>query len=121
MKSWSYGINTYHKTASIWLEEGHWYIFFLDRAIEFLCSIIPPIPFPNIGRIIDEGEKYTLKEWWGDLDQWFCCSVHGPITNFCYKRINNFHIDIKYSKCRELFYGKDKRYWDEQESKREDK
>ena len=121
MKSWSYGINTYHKTASIWLEEGRRYIFLLDRAVEFLCSIIPPIPFPNIGKIVDDGEEYTLKEWWGSLDQMVCCSIHSPITIFCYRKINRTWIDIKYNKCRELFYEKDKEYWDEQESEREDK
>ena len=124
MKSWSYGINTYYKTASIWLEEGHWYMFFLDRAIEFLCSIIPSIPFPNIRFKLNKedaefmGDEWTtLKKWYGDLNQWFCGSVHSLTTDFCYRKINRMHVDIKYSKCRELFYEKDKEYWDEQEDK----
>lgn len=40
MKTWSYGINSYYKTATIWLEEGPWWIFLLDRIVEF-CPANP--------------------------------------------------------------------------------
>jgi len=123
MRNWSYGINSYYKTATIWLEEGPWWIFLLDRIIEFLCEIIPPIKFPNLKLRLKNKEDIefygsewtTWREWYGDLNEFFHVTVHESIFRFCQRRINYKHIDIDYSEARELFYLEDKDFWDEEE------
>jgi len=47
MKSWSYGINSLYKTASIYLETAPWYIFAIRALSDFLCDSVPPITLPN--------------------------------------------------------------------------
>ena len=121
MKTWSYGINSIYKKASIYLEESSWWVFVLNRSIEFLCDIVPSIPLPKIKiRLKDKediefngGSKWTTwREWYGDLSQLFHCFVHIPIFDFCQKKIRYKFIEIDYDKAKEIFYEEDKEFWD---------
>ena len=123
MKSWSYGINSIYKRASIYLEEAPWWIFAVDRFAEFLCDLVPPIPLPKIKvRLKDrqdiefngENEWTTLRDWYGDLNQVFHCFVHLPVFDFCQKRTNCKPMEIDYNKARETFYKEDKEFWDKE-------
>lgn len=121
MRNWTYGINNYHKTASIYLEIASWHIFVIRRVSEFMCDIFPAIQLPDIKfRLRDrdnieanEGEWTTFKEWHGDMQQLFHIYIHMPIFEFCDDRIETKYIEIDYDKCKELFYKeKDKAFWD---------
>jgi len=121
MKTWSYGINSIYKKASIYLEEASWWVFALDRIIEFLCDFIPPVPFPKIKmRLKDrediefngDSEWTTWREWYGDLSQLFHCFVHMPIFDFCQKRIKCKSVEINYDNAKKIFYEEDKEFWD---------
>jgi hypothetical protein len=125
MKSWSYGINSYHKTSSICLEEGAWWLFLIRAFGDFICEYTPCIPLPNIKfRLSDKGDiKFnggnkwtTLKEWYGSLNDIVHLFIHEPILDFFWKKIKETDIEIPYSKLRKLFYEVDKEWWDEQET-----
>lgn len=62
MKRWSYGINSIYKKASIYLEEAPWWIFALDRSIEFLCDLMPSIPLPNVKIRLKNREDIEFNE-----------------------------------------------------------
>jgi len=124
MKNWSYGINNYYKTASISLETAPWHIFVIETITEFICDIIPPISLPNIKfRLRDkdsiefnQSEWTTVKEWYGDLKQLFHSVIHIPISNFCWDRIVKKYIEVDYDKLKEMFYKKDKEFFDDCEN-----
>jgi len=124
MKSWAYGINNYYKTASISLETAPWHIFAIENIAEFICDIIPPIPLPNIKfRLRDkdsiefnQSEWTTVREWYGDLSQLFHSVIHMPIFNFCWDRIESKYIEVDYDKLKEMFYKKDKEFFDDCEN-----
>lgn len=121
MKSWSYGINNFHKTASISLETAPWHIFAIERIAEFICDNVPPIPLPNIKfRLKDkdsikwnQSEWTTVREWYGDLRSLFCSKIHIPILTFCLDRIETKRIEIDHDKLKEMFYKEDKKFFDD--------
>ncbi len=122
MRSWSYGVNSLHKTASIYLDEAPFYIFFLDWLANVLCELIPTIPLPKIRMRLKDpediecngGEKWTtLDEWYGDWSQAFHLFVHMPVFDFCTRKTKDECIPIGYKKLRKIFYERDKEYWDD--------
>ena len=120
MRKWSYGINSYHKTATIYVDDAPWWIFALERSIEFICDIIPSIPFPKVKmRLRDPGdieciesEWTTWKEWYGDLNQYFHVLAHNPVFYYCQDRMKTKFVDITYDKAREMFYDSDRKFFD---------
>jgi hypothetical protein len=117
MRSWMYGMNSYYKKAAVYLEEAPWWVFAVDRIVEFLCDMTPPIPLPKIQKRLkkrdeiefNDGNKLTtLRDWYGDLNQLFHCLVYMPIFYFCQKKIKCRSIDMDYDKAREIFYEKPK-------------
>lgn len=123
MKSWSYGINPIYEKASIHLEERSWWVFVIDRIVEFLCGLVPAISLPKfkirlkerVDVEFNEGSEWTtLKDWYGDLGQAFHCFVHTPVFNFCQSRMRCKYFAIEYKKAKELFYEQDKDFWDKE-------
>jgi hypothetical protein len=123
MRTWSYGVNSIYKKAGIYLEEASWWVFVVDRFVEFLCDFMPSVPLPKIKmRLKDKedvefnggNELTTLWDWYGDLRQVFHCFVHMPLFDFCQKRIGCKHIEIDYNKAKEMFYEEDKEFWDKE-------
>ena len=123
MKRWHYGINSYYKTADVYLEEASFLIFLLEDIVAFICELIPCIPLPKI-KIklknpedieINDGNRWTtLKDWHGNLNALFHLYIHMPVDHFCWKRTKTKCISIPYDKCKELFYKEDKDFWDEE-------
>jgi hypothetical protein len=122
MRKWGYGINSYCKTAHIYVDDAPWWIFALDRSIEFICDIIPSIPFPKVRmRLKDpddiefnESEWTTWKEWYGDLNQWFHLFAHCLVFEYCRDKMKSESVDITYDKAREMFYNSDRKFFDQQ-------
>ena len=123
MRKWGYGINSIHRTAHIYVEESSWWVFAIDRIIEWLCGIIPPIRFTKVRMRLKDAEDIafndgsewtTLQDWYGDISQVFHLLVHIPMFNLCYSKIKSKSIEIDYDRAREMFYEGDKRFWDEE-------
>jgi hypothetical protein len=108
MRKWSYGINSYHKTANIYVDDAPWLIFALERSIEFICDVIPSIPFPKVKMRLKDpddiefigSEWTTWKDWYGDLNQYFHLLVHSPVFYYCQGRMKTKFVDITYDKAR---------------------
>jgi len=124
MRKWTYGINSYHKTAHICVDDAPWWVFALDNLIEFICDIIPSIPFPRVRlRLRDpediecnESEWTTWKDWYGDLNQYFHLYAHCPVFEYCQDKMNSKSVDIPYEKARGMFYDSDKKFFDQHEA-----
>ncbi len=123
MKNWSYGINSIYKKANIYLEQAPWWVFTIDRIVEFLCNLSPPIPLPKIKMRLKDREDIelngggnwtTLRDWYGDLSQVFHCFVHMPVFDFCQKRIKCKSTEIDYARAKRMFYEEDKKFWDKE-------
>lgn len=125
MRRIGYGINSYHKTASIYVDYAPCWVFGFDAIGGFLCQITPPIPLPAIPmRLFDkgsiefnDGDKWTtLKDWCGTLRDLFHLFIHVPIIEYCWRKTEGRIIAVNYNKARKAFYDKDKTFWDEQEA-----
>ena len=117
MRRIEYGINSYYKKVSLDVDFAPFWVFILERLTEDICGyLVPPIPLPRI-KITREGEKTTLKEYYGDFQQLFHCYIHHPVFQFCQKRIDARYIDLDYEAARKAFYDKDKKNWDEAEKR----
>jgi len=123
MRRWSYGINSFHKKATIYIEDGSFFIFAIDNFIEFICDHIPPIGLPDIKinlknnediEFNDGNKQTTLRDWYGDLRELFHLFVHVPIFDYCNKRINVRSLEIEYEEVKRIFYNEDKKFWDEE-------
>ncbi|MBA7695997.1 hypothetical protein ES703_104639 [subsurface metagenome] len=126
MKRWGYGINSYHKTATIYCEVAPFYIFWLESIISTICGyLIPAIPFLKIPlRLKDDelewndGKRWTTwKDWYGDLSQWFHVQVDMTIFDFCNKFQKHYSINVPYHKLRKSFYEMGKDFFDEEEQR----
>ena len=124
MKTWSYGINSLYKTASIDLQIGPWWVFALERAVGWCCDLAPAIPLPDAKMRLRDQEDIELsggspwttwKEWYGDLSQLFHGFVHMPVFNFYQSRIQSRIVGLDYDKAKEMFYEEDKKFWDEEQ------
>ena len=114
MRRIGYGINSYHKNVHLNVDFAPFWIFALENLIEFICGyLIPPIPLPKI-KIIREGEKTTVREYYGDLQQTFHVYVHAPIFKYCYSRMDSKFIELDYEMAKKAFYDKDKKFWDDE-------
>jgi hypothetical protein len=135
MKIWNYAVNSYYKTASIYVDIIPRHLVYFERVVEYFCCIriLHWIKFPNWNFICvdDDGHwhwkadetTYTLKEWWGDLGSWFHCTIHTPIFQYVYdyKRYKTFSYPADYDKLKADFKDIDKEYWDRiAESEKED-
>lgn len=105
MQRWFLATNSYRKTASVFLEEAPWYIFALENVTFKICSLVPHIYIPFTDRIKikdDDGEVYTIYEYYGDLNCLFHSFVCAPITSYCFSKTNTKHVEITWDKLKEL-------------------
>jgi hypothetical protein len=93
----------------IHLEEGPAWAFLLEWVVLRICRFIPAIPLPAIpwrlfGRDIDwnDGEKWTtLKEWYGNTNQAYCCHMCHEFGSWCVSKRTVALYDIS-SKSRKV-------------------
>jgi len=115
MKNWSYGINSLYKSGTLILEESAWYIFAIERGVEWICDHTPAIPLPSIPIKDCDGEETTLKDYYGDTQQLFCSEVHIPIYQWAQDKKQIVFMESSYDILREKFYDKDKKFFDDEE------
>lgn len=102
MKSWHLGRNTLYKKAYVYVEEGPWWAFFIGEVSQWICHFIPPVPLPPIGKIVDEGETYNWRGWYGTFNSWWHGNVDDPIYFWAYKKIKRHTIKIPYNRHRTI-------------------
>lgn len=115
MKSWTYGINTYYRTAHYEIERGPWWAFFIRWLADCLCDFAPAIPFPPIPIHDEEGNRTTLREEWGDTFQWIHVALHMPIFERVERKIQRIWIPASYDEIKQRHYAEDKEFFDEAE------
>lgn len=102
MKRWFIAHNDYYFTASIHLEEAPWYIFALDNSIPYICDYIPRIPLPKI-KIIKDGEKTNLKDYYGTIQDLFHVYICEHISNWCWNKTKIKSFNFPYFKLNNEF------------------
>lgn len=121
MRKISYGVNSVHKTASIYIDYSSFWIFGIEWLFNLGCSLVPRIPFLPIPiRLWDpmsiefnDNKKWTnLREWHGNLSSWFCATIHNWVSDYCWKRIDSRNIKVNYDKLKRAIYDKEKKFWD---------
>ena len=122
MRTWYISGNALkrYKYGSVDVEEMPWWLFVVDWWADYGCSFIPPIPFPKFFKITiheDDGTTYesTPREYWGDLEQWYCGTVASPLTQWVFRhpKRKSYTVEIGYDKLREIFYESDKKWFDD--------
>ena len=131
MKKWFYAVNTLHLTCSVYLEKAPWYVFFAEWLVDssiFSCHYIPDIPLPNIlprkrdtikGCVCENRDihcsghenLYTLKEWFGDLSDWYHVSICSPIFNWAWKHTDTKFFNVAWEELKAQF-PEDKEYFE---------
>jgi len=101
MRRWCIGTNNYYFTSSIYLEEAPWYIFVIETGIQNICSWIPNIPLPKF-KIIRDGEKTDLKEYYGSIHDLFHIFICDPLFQWSYKKIKIIPIELPYLFLRKI-------------------
>jgi hypothetical protein len=102
MKSWHLARNTLYKKADVTIEEGPWWAFFIMESSQWVCHYIPSIPFPPIGKVMDEKDSYNWREWYGDLNSWWHGYVDEPVLFWAYRKIKRHFINIPYNRHRTI-------------------
>lgn len=124
MKEWSIGYNNYHKTGSIHLREGPWYIFFLQDIVWNTCDKIPAILLPPITIKIpkdevedNDGKEYAkLSEYYYDLNHWFHENVCLKVHNWCEERIKEYDLKpANIEDLEEVIKASNPKWWAEME------
>ena len=104
MKKWALGTNDYFYTGGIYLEEAKWYIFMIGFITEFICDHFPSISLPSfIYTYSTDGEKLSLKEYYGTTKDLFHIYVCTPISIWCYKKTKCVHVCLPYGMLKEKF------------------
>jgi hypothetical protein len=110
MKSWYVARNTLYKKASVDVEEGPWWTFFIAELSNLICHYMLPIPFPPIGKIriakedrkFFDKEEYNLREYYGGLKGWWHSYIDDPIFFWAYRKIKRHSIKIPYNRHRTI-------------------
>jgi hypothetical protein len=101
VKTWSYGINSYNKTAFYYLEIAPWYILFIDWFSNQIWSLIPAIPLPAISMVDSDGNKTNWKEEYNNLNDLYYCRIHAPIFAKMNEKKKTINMPISYDKLKE--------------------
>lgn len=119
MKEWGYGLNTFHKTAHVYVEEMPWHLHCLQEICEWFCCHFPNIPFPSWLHYTytnEDGSKevYTWKEWWGGTNAWFHMYIHSPIFDLAYNKgkCKGYCLSVDYEALKDIIKEIDKEYYD---------
>ena len=123
MTSWDFGGNCLpqYRSGSIYLiDQPLWLAligWFSDEILSRICDLLMYIPLPNYGRIIDEGEFYTIKEYYGTVGDLFHVFVHDPVFqwHWNHKKKKEIIVEVGYDRLKELFSNYDNKYFEEME------
>lgn len=119
MQKWGVGLNGYHRTCSLWLDEGPWWSFWLQDAACWVCDHIPKwkVPFVSLFKVKDGGNTYTVAERYGDTwHDLFHVFVCGPVVQWAFGKVTKrYGLPVEWELGKVLFYKDDPERWDDQE------
>lgn len=118
MQKWWVGVNTIHKTCGVFLDEGPWWVWWLQDVSWWVCDHIPQwrIPFLNRIHIVRDGEDYTFAEWnGGTIHTLWHSFIDMPLTDWCCKHIETKRIPMEWDACKSMFYDDHPGLWDEED------
>jgi len=119
MTSWHFGGNCYFKyrSGSIYLIDRPWWlalvVWFSDEILGRICDLLMCIPLPKYGRIVEQGQVFTIKEYYGTVGDLFHIYIHDPVFTWCWthKKKKEIIVDVGYDKLKELFNEYDGKYF----------
>lgn len=104
MKRWAIGSNDYFCSGSFYLENAKWYVFSIERLVMFICDHFPSFSLPSFIYVYDtDGEKYSLKEYYGTTQDLFHIFICSPITQWCFRKTNSIPISFPLEMLKEKF------------------
>jgi hypothetical protein len=120
MKVWYYSCNVVQNKATLFLDEMPWYIRFTEWLFDGILShdSIPSIPLPNwFPKVRDKScpdKLYTLKEWYGDLDDLYCYFVCTRILIWTqtHPKRKSYEFSLTYEELKRKLYTYDPKYFD---------
>jgi hypothetical protein len=121
--SWSFGGNSLPQFRSgtvtfyddpLWLSIWGWII---DNIIRYGCWLFHWIKLPKSIYITDEGIKYSLREWWGDVGELYHIYIYGKLWTWycCHPSRKIVDIEVGYDKLKEMFGEHNPEYFLEQD------
>ena len=122
MRRISYGINSYDRTAKIYIEYSSPLISWLDWLFDWICFLVPEIPFlpipiklrDSMSIEFNNNKEWTnLHKWYGDLNSWFCATIHSWVSGYCWERTDGRYVKISYDELKKAIYDKEKEFWDQ--------
>lgn len=128
MKDWSYWINVRNGAGHVECVTQPWWLAFLDWfAFWIAWDWLDRIPLPDWPAMQwageeDSDDKYTPREYWGDVGG----LVHGFITNpliqwvHKHQRRKEVVVEIGYDRIKKLFYTDAPEWFDECEARADD-
>ena len=127
MKNWYMTKNDYWFSASLVLEEVPAVLYYLERVVSWICSIIPDMPLPKIRFKLKDKSSWeytdnndgwiTMQDWFGDVQQLFHCYICTLVHNFVWEHTKSTRINLPYQFAEEKFpnefKGNSESEWDE--------
>lgn len=124
MLVWGFGGNAMKRYmyGEVELIELPWWLWLIEKFADCGCSYIPPIPFPDFRKKTwkdSEGEKSTPKEWYGNLQQFYCSHVCGELAVYLHSHPKRkvYTINLGYEKLKEILYYHDPTYFIEMDER----
>jgi len=115
MRIFYVGFNDYYHTASIHLEKVPAGLYYLSEFVMWICVKIPSIPFPNFISWKSPEGRMSMREWFGDLQQWFHVNVCTHMFYFVRRHTKSTIIPLPYHYLKKLFpeYFESSSEWDD--------
>lgn len=125
MKTWTFSINSLpqYRYGTITAIEQPWWLALIewlnDEVSHWVCKPLYCIKLPNWfprQRDPDDVEKYTLREWYGDLGQVVWVFIFEPLFQWIdhHPERKEYDLEIGYDKVKELFYERSKSFFDDE-------
>jgi hypothetical protein len=117
MKLFNIGSNDYYHVASIHLDEVPFGLYYLREFLMWVCGHIPNIPFPKCIPWKSPEGWMSMREWFGDTQQWFHVNICTPMFYFTDKHTKHRHISLPYSFLKKEFpdFFENESEWDEED------
>lgn len=125
VKRWTYGLNGYHRTCTVELQEARAIWFWLEDLADKACALAHKLPrVPLIGRIPvrdpETGERTSLGEYYGDHPgEWFHAWVCSRLCDLMYSakapKVKLRVVPMGWDEAKRLLYNDNPSFWDEQE------
>jgi len=92
MRHWEIGADIEQRTASYCLEEAPWWVFGMERFVDWLCIRVPAIPLASVRNDELNGTPSSTP----NTRAWFHNRVHAPLAEWLESRKQQFWLPADY-------------------------